>query len=333
MSRNLFESPPPSSFNSVSEPPPFHNNLHYQEVLATLRYGIIARKGLILLIGDAGMGKTTLLDQLTRELDTNVACIFESDPDVNFTDLLRLVLDNSEITDNSPDSLSMLQRCKVILRSQLATGRIVSLMIDNAERLRYETLEPLLHNFSSAPDRDENLLQIVLAGRPELRDKLAQARLHLLEPRAEIVSQLQPLRDQDIAAYLETRLRAVNLPEEIFNSAAMDQIAAYSGGNPHLINAITNRAVQVSDGSPVTHVTAEMVAHAARSLDLSDTRRPVKEAVNQNFEIPNERDGRFPLAEDDTTEVVGRTGASRSKGYSRCVDCTSPRRRRRMAAK
>src|SRR5260221_7484025 len=60
---------------SIFEPPPFHNTLHYQEVLATLRYGIIARKGLIVLIGDAGIGKSTLLDQLTRELETHVACI------------------------------------------------------------------------------------------------------------------------------------------------------------------------------------------------------------------------------------------------------------------
>ena len=315
MSRRLFDSPPPS-FNSIFEPPPFHNTLHYQEVLATLRYGIIARKGLIVLIGDAGMGKSTLLDQLTRELDTHVACIFESDPDVDFTHLLRLLLDNLESAGNSPNSLSMLRRCKVILRSQLEAGRVVALIIDNAERLRHETLEQLLHNFFSAPiDRDKNLLQIVLAGRPELAQNLAQPRLRSLKARAEIVCELQPLRDKDIAAYIETRLRAVNLPEEIFDSAALDQIAAYTGGNPRLINAISNRALQVSDGSPLTHVTAEMVARAAQSLDLSETWRPVKEPVNQDFEIPNHGDERFGLVEDDTTEVFDRTFLNSTFGH------------------
>ena len=309
MSRSHLESPPPSSFSGVSEPPPFHNNLHYQEVLATLRYGIIARKGLILLIGDAGIGKTTMLHQLTRELDTNVTCIFESDPEVNFTDLLRLVLGNLEIAGNSRNSLSMMQRCKVILRSQLERDRIVSLIVDNAERLSDESLEYLLHNFySAAPaERDENLLQIVLAGRPELREKLAQPRLRSLKPRSELVCQLQPLRDKDIAAYLKTRLRAAHLPEEIFDSAAIDRIAAYAGGNPHLINAISNRALQVSEQSPVTNVTAEMVARAAQGLDLSEARRPPEATTKQNFDIPKETEEPFRLVDGDPMEVVGQT--------------------------
>ena len=301
MSRSQFESPP-----SAPEPPRFHNNLHYREVLATLRYGIIARKGLILLIGDAGVGKSTVLHQLTRELDSNVTCIFESDPEVNFTDLLRLILNNLEVPGDNRNSLSMMQRCKIMLRSQQEQGRIVSLMIDNAERLRDESLEYLLHYFySAAPaERDENLLQIVLAGRPELREKLGQPRLRSLRPRSELVCQLQPLRDKEIAAYLKARLRAAHLAEETFDSAAIDRIAAYTRGNPHLINAISNRALQVSEQSLVT---AEMVARAAHGLDLSEARRPPGETTKQNLEIPNESEEPFRLADTDTTEVVGQT--------------------------
>jgi type II secretory pathway predicted ATPase ExeA len=309
MSRSHFESPPSSSFRNAAEPPPFHNNLHYREVLATLRYGIIARKGLILLIGDAGVGKSTVLHQLTRELDSNVTCIFESDPEANFTDLLRLILGNLEVPTDSRTSLSMMQRCKVILRSQLEQGRIVCLMIDNAERLRDESLEYLLHYFYSATpaERGDNLLQIVLAGRPELREKLAQPRVRTLRLRSEVLCQLQPLRDKDIAAYLKTRLRAAGLSEETFDSAAIDRLAAYTHGNPHLINAISNRALQVSEQSPVTNITAEMVARAAHGLDLSEARRPAGETTKQNLEIPNESEEPFRLVDDDTTAVVGQT--------------------------
>jgi type II secretory pathway predicted ATPase ExeA len=309
MSRSQFESLSPSSLSSVAEPPRFHNNLHYREVLATLRYGIIARKGLILLIGDAGVGKSTVLQQFTRDLDSDVTCIFESDPEVNFTDLLRLVLDNLEAPANSRNSLSMMQRCKISLRSQLEQGRIVSLMIDNAERLRDESLEYLLHYFYSATpaERGDNLLQIVLAGRPELREKLAQPRLRSLRPRSELVCQLQPLQHKDIAAYLKTRLRAACLSEETFDSAATDRIAAYSHGNPHLINVLSNRALQVSGQSPVTNVTAEMVARAARGLDLTEARRPIGETTKQNLEVPNESEEPFRLVDGDTTEAVGET--------------------------
>lgn len=319
MSRGLSESPPPSSFNSIFEPLPFYTTLHYQEVLATLRYGIVTRKGLMLLTGDAGVGKSTLLDQLARVLDSHVDCIVRSDADLSFADLLRLVLDDLEISDCGADVPSMLQRCKDVLHSRLATGQVVALLIDNAEALACETLEQVLNHFySAAPgDPDENLLQIVLAGRPELMNHLVQARLHSVIARSEIVCQLQPLRDKDVAGYLATRLRAANLPEDAFTKAAIDQLAVYSEGNPSLINAISNRALQVGDGSPVLHVSAEMVVHAGRSLGLFDRRRPVDEPFAKNFDIPIGRAERFRPPEEDMTEVVCRTFRNSSSDLRR----------------
>ncbi len=313
MSRSYsnFESQHATSFSGDSEPPPFYSNLHYQEVLTTLRYGIIARKGLVLLIGDAGTGKTTLLRQLSRELDSNVTCIFESDPDVNFTDLLRLVLGNLEVVGNTRNELSMMQRCKTILRSELERGHIVSLIIDNAQRLRDETLEYLLHNFfAAAPtDRDENLLQIVLAGRPALKERLDQPRLRALKPRSDLLCQLQPLRDNDITAYIENRLRTAQLPAQVFDHLAINRIAGYTGGNPQLVNVLCDRTLQITEESPASKVSAEVIARAARDLGLSEPRFRARATAEPNFEMPIERDEpfRLPSADGDTTEVVGQT--------------------------
>ncbi|HEY3168085.1 MAG TPA: AAA family ATPase, partial [Candidatus Binatia bacterium] len=286
-----------------------YSNLHYQEVLTTLRYGIIARKGLVLLIGAAGTGKTTLLRQLSRELDSNVTCIFESDPDVNFTDLLRLVLGNLEVVGNTRNELSMMQRCKTILRSELERGHIVSLIIDNAQRLRDETLEYLLHNFfAAAPtDRDENLLQIVLAGRPALKERLDQPRLRALKPRSDLLCQLQPLKDNDITAYIENRLRTARLPAQVFDRVAINRIAGYTGGNPQLVNVLCDRTLQITEESPVSKVSAEMIARAARDLGLAEPQHPSRKTATPepNFEMPNEREESFRLS--DTTEVVGQT--------------------------
>jgi type II secretory pathway predicted ATPase ExeA len=308
MSPSHFESQHPSRGDSA--PPSFHNNLHYQEVLATLRYGIVARRGLILLIGDAGTGKSALLHQLTRELDSNVTCIFASDPEVNFTDLLRLLLSHLEVTGDTPGGgLSMMQRCQAILHSQLERGHIVSLVIDNAQRLRDETLEYVLHNFfGAAPaDRDEHPLQIVLAGRPELTERLTQPRLRSLKPRSELVCELRPLTDKQIAAYIDNRLCAADLPAGMFDRATVDRIFAYTGGKPRLVNAVCARALRVADETPGGEVTAEMITRAARELDLSEARPPAREAVKPNFEVPRERDEpfRFQLADGDTNEVVG----------------------------
>ncbi|HEV8724266.1 MAG TPA: AAA family ATPase [Candidatus Binatia bacterium] len=312
-SNSNFESQHSTSFSGDSEPPPFYSNLHYQEVLTTLRYGIIARKGLVLLIGGAGTGKTTLLRQFSRELDSNVTCIFESDPDVNFTDLLRLILGNLEVVGNTRNELSMIQRCKTILRAELERGHIVSLVIDNAQRLRDETLEYLLHNFFAATpaDRDENLLQIVLAGRSELRERLDQPRLRALKPRSDLLCQLQPLRDNDITAYIENRLRTAQLPAQVFDRVAINQIAGYTGGNPQLVNVLCDRTLQITEGSPVSKVSPETIARAARDLGLSEPQHPSRKTATPepNFEMPNEREEsfRFQPTESDTTEVVGQT--------------------------
>ena len=310
MSRSHFESQQSSSFNRDSEPKPFHNNLHYQEVLATLRYGIIARRGLIVLVGDPGAGKTTLLHQLTRELDTNVTCIFESDADVNFTDLLRLVLGNLEGSRDARNGLSMMQRCKTILRSQMEEGHIVSLVIDNAQRLRDETLEYLLHNFFGvAPvDRDENLLQIVLAGSPELAEKLAQARLRPLKPRSGLVCQLQPLRDKQMVVYVKSRLRAAQLPEDTFDDGAMNRIFAYTGGNPQMVNDLCDHALQFADESPDGKITAATISRAARDLQLSEVQVAARKTAAVEPDLgPQEPEERFPSADGDSTEVEGQT--------------------------
>ena len=310
MNRSHFDSQG-ADLSAKSEAQPFHNHLHFQEVLGTLGYGIIARKGLILLIGDAGTGKSALLHQLTRDLDGNVTCIFVSDPEVNFTDLLRLVLSHLEGPGDTRGGLSMMQRCKAILRSQLDQGHIICLIIDNAQRLRDETLEYVLHNFFSAISAagDENLLQIVLAGRPELGERLAQPRLRSLKPRSSLMCQLQPLRDKDIAAYIEHRLRTGNLPVDTFGRAAIQRIVAYTGGNPQQVNVLCDGALQATDRSPDCEVTPEMITRAARELDLSEARPPLTDRAAPGFEIPRERDepSRFQFADDGTNEMVGQT--------------------------
>jgi BON domain len=131
-------------------------------------------------------------------------------------------------------------------------------------------------------------------------------RLRSLKLRSELVCQLKPLRDKDIAADLKTRLRAAQLAEEAFDSAAIDRIAAYSGGNHQLINAISNRALQVSDGSPVTHITAEELRASRGALISPKSDDHHQKCLSKILRtLRNVRNLR--LADTDTTEVVGQT--------------------------
>ena len=306
----------------------FHNNLHYREVLATLRYGIEARKGLILLSGDAGTGKSTLLRRLTEELDTGITCILESDSGVNFSDLLQLILRHLRGEGDASDPISMVDRCKAVLRSHRDRGHIVCLIIDNADHLDELSLEYLVETFfpaNSAMSDSGNLLQVVLAGRPQVREKLLHPWLRPLNPHLGLVCHVEPLSERDVGPYVEDQLRASGFPETLLDPAATGRIFDYTSGNPRLISELCGRAVQLAEGPPARRITAQSIADAAQEIGLSEVWRSRKtKNVTKDFpKAPKERDEPydFEVSEANTTDMLMQTFMQ-----------DSPRRRRWFAA-
>jgi len=246
----------------------FYRNLHIQEVLSTLRHGIEARKGLITLTGEAGSGKTILLQKVSAELPANVTCIFEPDPRLGFVEVLRLILRNlnCEIPDEGEPEL--LRTCKLQLRSRAERCQIVSLILDNAHHLPDQTLRHITQNFTGASAEDPNgsLLQLVLSGRPELTSKLSQAALVPLRRRRPIICQLHPLSNREIATFIQQGLESNSHPAQLFDERAIKRIALYAQGNPRSVNALCDRAMQLA-GATVS-ITPELVEGAAGDLDL-----------------------------------------------------------------
>jgi type II secretory pathway predicted ATPase ExeA len=268
-----------STAGEIPDPQFFHNNLHHREVLATLRYGIEARKGLILFSGEAGTGKTTLINRLMQELDASVTCILESDSNADFTDLLRLIARHVHAESARADSLSA-ESCKALLREQRDQGRIICLIIDNAQHLDELTLEYLMETFfpanaevPSAEEGGNHLLQVVLAGRPPLREKLLHPWLRPLNPHLGLVCHVEALHENDVASYADNQLRACRFPANLMDRQAIAPIISLTGGNPRLINDLCARAVQLADASPGHRITPETIANAAYDLGLSDAWR------------------------------------------------------------
>ena len=292
----------------------FYSNLRIQETLTTVRYGIEARKGLVLIIGAAGIGKTVLLHKVATESSANVSCIVESDPRVTFNEILRLMLRSLNIESAGADELSMVRSCQLELRVRLEKCQIVALIFDNAHHLSEQTLRHVIKNFlgGSAADPDGTLLQLVLAGRPELKAKLSEAALFPLKRRTPVVCELEPLNSQEIGSYIGHGQRANDHAEEIFDARAVKRIALYTKGNPRSINALCERASQLADESGTTVVSAELIDVVARDLGFHESAFGAENINNieKNFQKPDPIEPsarRFHSPEDYMEVVVGRT--------------------------
>ena len=312
MSYSQFELGRGSPFSGVVGARSFFRSAHYDEALATLHLGVEKRKKLILCIGAAGTGKSTLLQQFALEPGANVNCALISDPHVGFSEIIRSILLQLQVEPASTSEPAMLRQCQTVMRSECESGRIICLAFDDAHHLPDRVLEKLLHEFIGVNPEDsrKHLAQVILAGRPKLKERLFQPPLRSLGSLllgAEC--RLPPLNDKEVGEYIEHQLRATNLPAERFGAEAIQRIAVYSGGNLRHVNALCDRVFQASEASSKQQISAGAIETAAQDLDLWQPRWTSMEKPKKDFTLPTERDEPFGfrLDDSDTTEVVGHT--------------------------
>lgn len=314
----------------------FYGNLAIQEALTTIRYGIDARKGLVLLTGEAGLGKSRLLDKIAGEFGSNITGILTFDPRLNFADILRLILRSLNAESAGQDESTMLRSCQLRLRECLRRQHIVTLLIDNAQHRDHVVLNQLMRNFLAAgpANHDGYLLQLVLAGRPQLHGKLLHAGQMLTGLKLPITCELRPLETGEIAAYIETALRASMLPADLFDARAIERIGQYSHGDLRRLNSICDRALQVCRGGSNLKVTIELIDVVAKDLDLRIAGYGKITPPREDFADPEETINlaEFQLGERDTTEVVGETFLQYNGTHNRNQWVDPPRRKLGFAA-
>lgn len=255
-----------SPFGVTPDPQFYYSNTVYQEAWATLGYGIEARKGFILLTGEAGTGKTTLLKKAKTAFDSRVKTAYVPYTPFNHAELLPSIL--TDLGLPACDSRSALAYFTDYLIEQFGKGNIVALLIDEAQNLSLESLEELrcLGNLETAKDK---LVQIVLAGQVELEQKLDQPALRQLKQRVVLRSRLKPVAHSEVKLYMDSRLQVIgHSTEKLFDPAAIEKIAVYSTGIPRLINIICDNALLIAYALSEREVSAAMIDEVAEELRL-----------------------------------------------------------------
>jgi general secretion pathway protein A len=260
-----------SPFNVNPDPRFLFLTRQIQEALAGLTYGIQNKKGFILLTGEVGTGKTTLLNRLLdwlRGRRVKTAYIFNSKLDVN--QLFDFIMAEFEIPCESREKSQVLLRLNQWLLERYRAGETAVLIIDEAQNLSSEVLEEirLLTNLETST---EKLLQIVLTGQPELEQKLKMPELRQLRQRITLRCHTAPLSLEETFGYIAERLRIGGANgEPIFSKEAIEAVHRYSRGIPRVVNLLCEHSLVNSYVDSLRPVPAHLVDEVAREFQLDD---------------------------------------------------------------
>ena len=272
-------------FSVSPDPRFFYSNPVYREALVTLHYGIEARKGFVIITGEAGTGKTTLLRMLMHNLDSAIHTAFIFNPRLSFTALLRFILSDLGVASSAKDRLKLTEQLNGHLIEQLKKGQTVALLVDEAQALSDEILEELRLLSNLETDR-EKLIQIVLMGQPELERKLDDHELRQLKQRVTLRCRLLPLSQHEVGLYIASRLKTAGYEgKELFAPEAVEKITHYSNGIPRLVNVVCDNALVIASAASKKRVSAEMIEEVARDLKLTGQPQVKAEAATTDSEL------------------------------------------------
>lgn len=261
-------------FNATPDPKFLYMSPGHREALAQLLYGTQERKGFIALTGKVGTGKTTLLHALCQRLNGQSAVSFVVNSALPFDQFLEYVLEDLGISKPGQSPAQRLIAFNNFLIEQERTGQTTVLIIDEAQNLDISTLEQirLLSNFETATSK---LLQILLVGQPELKNKLNLPELHQLKQRLGLRCQIPPLTLKETRVYIRTRLRIAGGQDlGLFTEQAVDRVWAYAGGIPRLINTVCDHCLLFGFADSKRRIDRDVVEQAINYLE--DGIRPQK---------------------------------------------------------
>lgn len=230
-------------FNMTPSSRYFFESSKHAEALSTLVYAIEERKGFVVITGEIGSGKTTVCRTLLNHLSASIQTALITNTHISSKDLLCTILEDLSV-DYTPGSKSkLLSQLNNYLIEQIRADNNIVLIIDEAQNLKPAVLEEV-RMLSNLETENEKLIQIVLLGQPELKNKLSLNTLEQLRQRIAVYYHLLPLSREETKAYIRHRLKlASDSEKQYFTEEALDAVYEFSQGTPRIINQICDSAL------------------------------------------------------------------------------------------
>ena len=258
-------------FNVNPDPRYLYLTQHAEEALASLTYGIRNRRGFVLLTGEVGTGKTTLVNKLLDWLHRqHLPTAFVFNPRLSVQEFFEFMMADFGIPCDPRQKSQVLMRLNHWLLDRYKSGETAIVIIDEAQDLSARLLEEirLLTNLETST---EKLLQIVLSGQPELEEKLRQPELRQLRQRITLRCKTHPLTAEETGGYILQRLSIAGADgQPVFSPAAVETIHRYSRGIPRVINLLCEHALIDAFVDQVRPVPPEVIETVAREFELNE---------------------------------------------------------------
>ena len=230
-------------FNLNPDPSYLFWSTGHENAYTHLEYAIAENKGFGVITGEVGSGKTTLINYLIHKIPKDLHLALINNPDVSPTQLLKMLCQEYELETAGRDKASLLEHIQQFLVATYASQQRAILIIDEAQNLPAKTIEEI-RMLSNLEAEKEHLIQIILVGQPELKEKLQRRSLRQFTQRVTVHAHLGGLTADDVNRYIRHRLKIAGADNpELFTEEAIQALHTYSNGVPRLINILCDTAL------------------------------------------------------------------------------------------
>ena len=270
----------------------------HKEALAILTYGILDNKGFLLLTGDVGTGKTTIINTLLNNLDDDIIAAHVPDPDLEHLDFFNFVANVFSIDKKFSTKGEFLNHLSKFLHDAYSKNKKVLLIIDEAQRLKPELLEEI-RLLSNIERQDTKLLNIFFVGQEEFNKILIEPENRALRQRITINYYIEPLTENETKEYIKHRLNIAGSEKNIFSSSAIREIFSFSKGFPRLINIICDLALLTGYVKEQKTINELIIKECAKELQIP-TEKAIEDDKKKQEIVPKESQ----IAESDPNQEV-----------------------------